>query len=754
MKAIIFYLLISLTPQVLCAQLVNFNWAKQIGGPSIETGYSITTDAAGNVYTIGNFNGSVDFDPGPGVFSLTANSTADIFVSKMDSAGNFIWAKQMKGSDYAYGIAIALDNMRNIFITGSFAGGVDFDPGPGLFELSVIGRIDVFITKLDNDGNFKWAKQIGINSNTVIGNAIAVDSYGDVLVAGNNTRSASTSEAFISKLSSAGNFIWTKYISGNTPICAARDIKTDAAGNIFTTGYFNSNTATNPVDFDPGQGVYNLNSFGGTDIFVSKWNKEGVFVWAKQIGGTGFEEGSAIELDALGNVFITGFFTGVIDTDPGPGVLNLTTFGDEDILISKLDAAGNLVWAKQMGGLDFEEGNSIAVDGGGNVYITGHFYGTVDFDPGVPVYNLASAGLSDIFISKLDGNGNFRWAKQIGGVLYDWSYEITLDITANILTTGYFDNVVDFDIGAAVYNLTSVGNKDIFVHKMSPCNNYTASAVNASVCKNYVLNGQTYTATGTYTQYLINTAGCDSIITLNLTINNRYTTFSATACDSYSWNAQTYSSSGTYRDTFPAANGCDSVITLNLVINLKSFSVINAAICPGHNYAGYTIAGTYIDTLVATNSCDSIRTLNLTVNSASFSFIDTTICAGRNYAGYTSTGIYVDTLIAGNGCDSVRTLDLTVKNNCGIYIPNAFTPNHDGLNDSFKPVINLSFRNFSFIVFNRYGQKVFETTEYGKGWDGSFKGKDQPSGSYVYHIKFTNIFGVETVENGSVLLIR
>jgi gliding motility-associated-like protein len=128
-----------------------------------------------------------------------------------------------------------------------------------------------------------------------------------------------------------------------------------------------------------------------------------------------------------------------------------------------------------------------------------------------------------------------------------------------------------------------------------------------------------------------------------------------------------------------------------------------------------------------------------------------------------STGDFIDVSTFGtyyltvkdfNYCTGTDSIIIQRKNCIYIGIPNAFTPNGDTKNDIFKPEIFQSVKAFSFIVFNRYGQTVFETREYGKGWDGTLNGKAQPSGSYVYHIKYTNIFGVETVENGSVLLIR
>jgi gliding motility-associated-like protein len=771
-----------------------------MGGPSIETGYSVIADAAGNVYTTGNFNGSVDFDPSPGFFILTANSTADTYISKFDPAGNFIWAKQMKGTDYAYGISIALDNMNNLFITGSFVGSVDFDPGPGLFNLTAIGRVDVFYEKLDSDGNFMWVQQIGTTLQNCTGNSITTDNSGNVIVAGMIGR-GSLNDAFIKKVSTDGNLIWTKYFSGSSPNCKVRAVKTDAAGNVYSTGFFGSNTGSNPVDFDPGFAVYNLTGFGGTDIFVSKINKDGDFVWAKQIGGTLLEEGSGLALDALGNVIISGFFTGKIDADPGAGIYNFNAFGDEDIFVAKLNVSGDLLWARQMGGLDNEEGNSIAVDAAGNIYTTGHFYGIADFDPATTVNNISSAGFSDIFISKLDGNGNFRWVQQIGGAQYDWSYAITVDATGNIITTGYFDDVVDFDAGPAVYNLTTLGSKDIFVNKISPCANFSTATITASVCKNYTLNGETYYATGIYYQYLINAAGCDSILKLNLTVNEKFTVINKTICQGQSYYAggANQTTSGIYKDTLLTSLGCDSIITTNLTVNKtltpdlgpdrKLCINILAIITPGifNSYLWqdnstqptYAVnrAGKYWVTVTDASNCSATDTLTiLSIDTIPQNFLpdNQELCYGNilrlavpNYSSYLwstgSTAGFIDISTLGtyyltvqdfNSCTGTDSITIQRKNCIYMGIPNAFTPDGNSINDVFKPTISQSIKDYHMIVFNRNGQTVFETRDYRKGWDGTFKGKKQPSASYVYLIKYTNIFGYETVENGAVLLIR
>ena len=129
------------------------------------------------------------------------------------------------------------------------------------------------------------------------------------------------------------------------------------------------------------------------------------FTWARRVGSTDYDEGKSIFVDELGNVYTTGFFMGTVDFDPGPGTYNLTSTRGTDIFVSKLDASGNFVWARRMGGIYSDIGESLLVDGLENVYITGSFMKTVDFDPGIDMYNLTSSGYSDIFISKL-GRGN------------------------------------------------------------------------------------------------------------------------------------------------------------------------------------------------------------------------------------------------------------------------------------------------------------------------------------------------------------
>lgn len=148
----------------------NFEWARMISSVYSEVGYSIVNDDFGNVYTTGKFSGTCDFDPGLGVFNLTSGGGDNIFISKLSASGVFVWAKSFVSTGGAVGNCIKIDRSGNVYTTGFFGNTVDFDPGPNVFNLSSSnGLSDIFLSKLDADGNFIWAKNIGGSSNYDIG---------------------------------------------------------------------------------------------------------------------------------------------------------------------------------------------------------------------------------------------------------------------------------------------------------------------------------------------------------------------------------------------------------------------------------------------------------------------------------------------------------------------------------------------------------------------------------------------------------
>jgi hypothetical protein len=252
------------------------------------------------------------------------------------------------------------------------------------------------------------------------------------------------------------NFVYSLYISF------------DPKGNgaIYTTGRFNGT-----VDFDPGVETFNLSAAGDDDIFLSKLDGSGNFIWAKAIGGLNYDIGNSIFVDRAGSgdIYITGRFSDTVDFDSGPGIYNLTAAGDNDIFVSKFDDSGNLLWAKAMGGLSFDVGNSIVVDpnGSGAVYTTGRFSATVDFDPGHDIYNLTSVGSSDIFISKLDGAGNFVWAKTMGGINLDIGLSSAVDAKGYVHTAGTFSSpAIPFSLDTLINANNNGRSLDIYIAKL------------------------------------------------------------------------------------------------------------------------------------------------------------------------------------------------------------------------------------------------------------------------------------------------
>ena len=453
------------------------------GGVGNEFSESTVVDSTGNIYTTGRFANTVDFDPGVGTSNLTSAGLSDVFVSKLDASGNLLWAKSFGAAAADAGLSIAVDSTGNVYTTGFFASTVDFDPGAGTSNLISAGSSDVFISKLDASGNLVFAKRFG-GSISDLSYSIAVDSTGNIYTTGffqdivdfdpgagtTDLNTAGLSDVFISKLDASGNLVFAKRF-GAAEADVGRSIALDSTGNIYTAGYFEQT-----VDFDPGTGTTNLTSAGRSDVFVSKLDSSGNLLWAKSFGAAAADVGLSVAVDSTGNVYTTGYFEQTVDFDPGAGTTDLTIAGGSDVFVSKLDASGNLVFAKRFGGSNDDGGISISVDSNGNIHTTGYFEERVDFDPGVGTSNLTSAGGTDVFVSKIDSSGNLLLAKSFGGTANDVGRSITFDSTGNIYTTGEFSGTVDFDPGTGTTNLISAGGNDVFILRLDPSGDARASA--------------------------------------------------------------------------------------------------------------------------------------------------------------------------------------------------------------------------------------------------------------------------------------
>jgi len=483
MKTKTFLLLISLSIFATFqqhAQTPGFEWAGQTGGDSLIQAASVAVDAAGNQVIIGSFRDVVDFDPDPNsTFYLTAKGYSDIFIQKLDATGDLLWVASI-GDTFNMnerGAEVVTDAAGNIYAVGYFWGTTDVDPGPGEYILSQ-NRWTTMVLKIEPDGDLIWGKQMGSETaGHAYGWSIAVDNTGNVITSGHFygrvdfdpgpgvvNLTCTSYDMFIQKLDQNGNFLWVKQIIGTEykfPYCMA----TDGSGNIYTCGYFKGT-----VDFNPDRKLkYNLTSFGDYDAYVLKLTGNGAFMWAKQIGGTGQDLAYSIALDPAGYLYTTGQFQSTADFNPGTGTYNLTSNGGNDAYILKLDLSGNFIWAEQIGGPAYDSGFDMALDNEGNLYVSGCFYATIDFDPGAGTYYLTANGNADGYILKSDPAGNLIWAIQTGGPGWDYSLTTALDGSGNIFNVGRFEETVDFDPdGNSEFELSNVGVYDVFVQKLNP----------------------------------------------------------------------------------------------------------------------------------------------------------------------------------------------------------------------------------------------------------------------------------------------
>lgn len=525
------------------------------------------------------------------------------------NAQTFQWAKAFGGIGIQQSTSIIADDSNSVIVTGWFENDVDLDPDTGSSLMSSAGYRDIFFAKYDQNGNHIWSHSFGG----------PFDDEGTCVI-------------------------------------------TDDFNNIYLTGYFEAGS----VDFDPGPSIYQL-STAFADMFIAKYDSSGNFIWAKNIPINNSYSSNAVSVDNNGDLYIVGSFYDTVDFDPGPGVINFSSNGYEDVFIIKLNSSGNVIWAKTIGGLYGDAAIEISFDNNNNLIATGTFRGTIDLNPGVGVYNKTALGNKDCFILKLTATGNFMWAKCIQGTGMEEPRDLRVDTQGNLIIAGIFTYIVDFDPGISIYADTSASlNYDFFILKLDSTGNfewvYTNGDTIGDFCtsiqldannKIYALGGFTgtvdfddgqgvysLTSTDSADVYILKLnelgeflwarkfGGGSTDVGLSNTIDNNGNIFSTGYFSGFvSFNPPNGSSiSGNIRDFF---------ITKHSTC-LNSFASINVNSCdsfvsPSGNYTWIT-NGQYQDTIFNFNGCDSIIFVNLsilaTTNITITPLSSTTFCQG------------------------------------------------------------------------------------------------------------------------------
>ncbi|NVN93664.1 MAG: T9SS type A sorting domain-containing protein [Bacteroidetes bacterium] len=440
------------------SQAPSWQWACVAEGSNpLEISTSITTDANGNVYTVGYFMGpSITF----GNHTIFGSSFTTSFIVKQNSVGNVIWAKSIFNSagSYVYSSKICIDTAGFIYIVGDFNGTISFN-SINLTTNSAAG--DFFLIKLDNAGNGIW----GIHSNATIyanANDVCVDRHGDLYVTvnykgnisfgNNNFTCTNATDLILVKFNSSASPIWAKYFKGDY-LTTVSSIATDSEGNVNICGYYAGKTMT----FDSVVINNTTSDSSNRDIFIARYNADGSFAWARSAGRYENDWGYDICTDNKGNIYVTGEFNGssiIFDN------YVLHGNGCRNTFVLKLNSNNTIIWAKGFGGQSGNNtGSAIICDASDNFYLGGSFFYAFQNDS----CSLYSADNLDVYIAKFDASGSPIWAKNGGNALYiDVAY-ISIDLSGNCFVTGSFVGATA-TFGSIILNHdTVITNHDIYI---------------------------------------------------------------------------------------------------------------------------------------------------------------------------------------------------------------------------------------------------------------------------------------------------
>lgn len=432
------------------ANAPDWQWAYSAGTSGSDYGHDIKLDNQGNVYVTGIFNESVTF----GNITLNSAGSSDIFIVKYNNNGEVLWAKSFGGISLDAGRSLFVDDAGNFLLTGFFRSeNISFDAFSLYNPNSAFGYNQYFLIKCDSSGNVLWANTSDGLGN-MDGNAVTMDKSGNIIVTGMFDGSDITfgsitlpntgilsSDIFIVKYNAAGEASWAK-TAGGSGYESCTEVVTDDSENLYFTGYFSSST----INF----GAISLSNAGGRDIFIAKYDASGNPVWAKSAAGSGDEIGVAMGIDADNHLYLTGSSSSESIT---LGSIVLTGSNYDKIITARYDADGNVIWAKVFSGDNNDEVIDLAIDNQGNTFITGEFGSSSILFGSTELVN-TSFDYSDLYITKMDPDGNVIWAKSAEGNDDDEASAVAIDPDGNAYITG------DFYSSTIAFGTTTLANTD------------------------------------------------------------------------------------------------------------------------------------------------------------------------------------------------------------------------------------------------------------------------------------------------------
>jgi gliding motility-associated-like protein len=362
-------------------------------------------NSKGEIFELIRVWGILDVDPGFNIYSIDESTNGPYCVIKFDSNFNLQWAKGFGNSVNRFNCnpkQIESDNVGNIIIAGNFKNTVDFGPDNFTYSLSTNDSADIFILKLDNNGNFKFVKTFGNSGYDDVSN-IAINSDDDITIAG--------------------------------PLLAN-------------------------IDFDPGLGIFTLPMIGSSGLFINSLDSNGHFLWAKGFNTTGYFGNGLIKVDSQNNYYVYGSFSDTVDFDPSINTIIKHTLSSNQVngFVCKLDNLGNFVWVKLMeskGVYDYNEIWGLTIDKKENIYLTCTFMGVINVDPTIILANDTSLIVPNRLVMKLDKNGNYKWHQRYFSNNYFDPLQINYHENKLLVYSSIINDNYDLDLSANTFSISN-----------------------------------------------------------------------------------------------------------------------------------------------------------------------------------------------------------------------------------------------------------------------------------------------------------
>lgn len=795
----------------------TFKWAKSIGSEYVDGCSAMALDSSENIFLAGHIglvpksiptNISVDFDLGPDEHNLTTTGSSKIFVTKRNSEGDFLWAREfgsgmIKGKNDPNSLnelsvaSIATDLDGNVYITGQFKGTIDFSTDATPKLLTPTTSDNAYLLKLDKDGKFVWVKQLESSTSQGTISAIRVDRNNNIYAVGSfdgtisfkfkngstktltNPTVPSIACIYIAKLNKDGDFIWVKQIANSTinnfqtylePTTDV--IALDLDGNLLLgastknsgsyTDVLTGLTVQNSVIFDLGGASEQIEKpLQGSEYgfsYVIKIDPDGKFKWiarndptAVGVFGEAISSVSGISTDKFGNVYYLGNFSngpvniaGVKKFSENP--LSSSTNherGTSDLYITKLDKDGNFVFGRQISGNTIIRSRSLAINSASEILVYGNVNesGLIDYDPLSPIQKLPTGNIGEksykMFLLKLTSEGKYAWAGEFGYTsFFDQPGHIALSKSGCSVYLGSTIGSVygapnvdnpnqtdphefeprDYDPGDGTANITTKGWRDIYFSKFSD-----NSAPPPSI-----------TPTGS-----LEFCQGDSVIL-----------DAGSGFESYKWspNGETtqtikVNTAGNY--TVAITGDCGNQISSPITTIINPLPIID--LTPDFSVPEGT------ETILTASS-----TGVLTYNWSPSDGLSCSDCASPTVTIEQPTD-YCVTIMNTDSCKTTECVKISIDLLCGeLFVPNSFSPNNDKINDFLEVKVKEDcIESFEFSIFNRWGEKVFESSKITDSWDGKFEGKELDNAVFVYYLKTKLKSSAEPIiKKGNVSIIK